>query len=131
MRSWALVEENYHAWSGELSSDAEYAYSYEPSLLSLTTPSDPTNVDECHHSFILVLQDVTVNYHLRGEAVGLQSDAKVVVGASIRNGWNTVSRALSWRREVTEFGAKLSEFCGKLNVMSSLWHINNRLKGTH
>ena len=46
------------------------------------------------------------------------------------NGRNTVSRVLFRRRELTEFWGTNSVSSAK-NSVSSPWHANNRLKGTH
>ena len=37
---------------------------------------------------------------------------------NIGNGWNTVSRVLFRKREVTEFCGKLGEFCEKLGEIA-------------
>ena len=51
--------------------------------------------------------------------------------SKLGNGQNTVSRATFRKRELTEFFAKLGEFCEKKkkNSVSSFWHTNNMLKG--
>ena len=48
----------------------------------------------------------------------------------IGNGRNTVSRVLFRKRELTEFGSRLSEFWKK-NSVTSLGHTSYRLRGTH
>ena len=68
-------------------------------------------------------------------AFGKQTIMYVVFsGRSVlRDGRNTVLGALFRKKELAVLCGELGEFCvsSMKNSVSSLWHTNNRLRGTH